>query len=85
MEGWIYPRVLTGRGIEHRVPGEEDRAVIDGIIFDELVNGLFSAFSRREYVRVIERLQRDGCHAVALVCTEIPLLVGWRRRPDRGS
>jgi aspartate racemase len=76
MEGWIYPRALTGRGIEHRVPAEEDRAVIDGIIFDELVNGVFSDASRREYVRVIERLQRDGCDAVALVCTEIPLLIG---------
>jgi amino-acid racemase len=75
MEGWIYPRELAGRGIEHRVPAEEDRAVIDSIIFNELVNGVFSGASRREYVRVIQRLQRDGCDAVALVCTEIPLLV----------
>ncbi|MFI5080857.1 MAG: hypothetical protein ACHQCE_07290 [Streptosporangiales bacterium] len=28
-----------------------------------------------EYVRVIERLAARGCDAVALVCTEIPLLV----------
>ena len=76
MDGWIYPRALAGRGIEHRVPAEEDRAVIHGIIFNELVNGVFSDASRREYVRVIERLRRDGCDAVALVCTEIPLLVG---------
>lgn len=76
MEGWIYPRALESRDIEHLVPAEEDRAVVDGIIFDELVNGVFSDASRREYVRVIERLQRDGCDAVALVCTEIPLLVG---------
>ena len=76
MEGWIYPRELAGRGIEHRAPAEDDRAVVDGIIFDELVNGVFSDDSRREYVRVIEQLERDGCDAVALVCTEIPLLVG---------
>jgi aspartate racemase len=75
MEGWIYPRELAGRGIEHRVPGEQDRAVIDSIIFNELVNGVFSDASRRAYVQVIQRLQRDGCDAVALVCTEIPLLV----------
>jgi aspartate racemase len=76
MDGWIYPRELADRGIEHRVPAEEDRAIVDGIIFDELVNGVFSDASRRAYVRIIERLQRDGCDAVALVCTEIPLLVG---------
>jgi aspartate racemase len=76
MDGWIYPRELAYRGIEHRVPAEEDRAIVDGIIFDELVNGVFSDASRRAYVRIIERLQRDGCDAVALACTEIPLLVG---------
>ena len=76
MEGWIYPRELAGRGIEHRVPAEDDRAVVDAIIFDELVAGVFTNESRREYVRVIEGLAHDGCDAVALVCTEIPLLVG---------
>jgi aspartate racemase len=76
MEGWIYPRALADRGIESRVPGDGDRAIVDTIIFDELVNGVFSDASRREYVRVIEGFQRDGCDAVALVCTEIPLLVG---------
>jgi len=76
MEGSIYPRELAGVGIEHRVPAEDDRAVVDRIIFDELVSGVFSDDSRREYVRVIESLERDGCDAVALVCTEIPLLVG---------
>ncbi|MGH9215107.1 MAG: aspartate/glutamate racemase family protein [Acidimicrobiales bacterium] len=75
MEGWIYPRALAGQGIESRVPGDEDRAIVDRIIFDELVNGVFSDASRREYVRVIENFRRDGCDAVALVCTEIPLLV----------
>jgi amino-acid racemase len=81
MEGWIYPRVLAERGIEHRVPAQADRTIVDTIIFDELVNGVFSDASRREYVRVIEGLQRDGCDAVALVCTEIPLLVGPDESP----
>lgn len=37
---------------------------------------MFSDAARREYVRIIDQLRRDGCDAVALVCTEIPLLVG---------
>jgi len=76
MDGWIYPREFADRGIEYQVPAGEDCAIVDSVIFDELVNGVFSDASRRAYVRVIERLQRDGCDAVALVCTEIPLLVG---------
>jgi Aspartate racemase len=35
----------------------------------------FSDSSRQQYVHVIERLRTRGCDAVALVCTEIPLLV----------
>jgi aspartate racemase len=76
MDGSIYPRELAARDIEHQVPAEEDRAIVDRIIFDELVNGVFSDASRRAYVRVIERFEEDGCDAVALVCTEIPLLIG---------
>jgi aspartate racemase len=76
MDGPLYPRALAARGIEHRLPPAADRAVVDGIIFDELVNGVFTDASRTEYVRIIEALGRDGCDAVALVCTEIPLLVG---------
>jgi aspartate racemase len=76
MEGWIYPRTLADQGIDYRIPAEDDRTLVDGIIFTELLNGVFTEASRREYVRVIERLQDDGCDAVALACTEIPLLVG---------
>jgi aspartate/glutamate racemase len=39
------------------------------------VNGVLTESSLREYVRVIEGLAARGCDAVALVCTEIPLLV----------
>jgi aspartate racemase len=52
-----------------------DRHTINQIIFEELVNGVFTVSSRQEYIRVIERLAQRGCDAVALVCTEIPLLV----------
>lgn len=76
MEGWVYPQALDARGIDHRVPEAGDRAVVDRIIFDELVNGVFTDESRDEYVRVIGRLAEEGCDSVALVCTEIPLLVG---------
>ena len=51
-------------------------ADIDRIIFDELVEGRVTASSRGRYVGIIDRLKReDECDGVALVCTEIPLLV----------
>ena len=45
------------------------------IIFDELVNGVLTDASRQVFRRVIGSLAARGCDAVALVCTEIPLLV----------
>jgi aspartate racemase len=75
MDGPVYRRALGARGIAAEVPPPDDRLVLDKIIFDELVNGVLSEASRQEYVRVVEQLAARGCDAVALVCTEIPLLV----------
>jgi aspartate racemase len=75
MEGPVYPRAFAARGIAAEIPEPDERQLINKIIFDELVNGVFTRSSREEYVRIIERLAARGCDAVALVCTEVPLLV----------
>ena len=75
MDGPVYRRALGARGIAAEVPAAADRAIVHRIIFDELVNGVFTDASRSEYVRIIESLRHAGCDAVALVCTEIPLLI----------
>jgi aspartate racemase len=75
MDGQLYPKALAARGIATELPEADERRLVNEIIFDELVNGVFTAASRQEYVRIIERLATRGCDAVALVCTEIPLLV----------
>ena len=75
MDSPLYPGALAAHGIAAEVPGAGDRRVINEIIFGELVNGVFTDRSRQEYTRVIGRLAARGCDAVALVCTEIPLLV----------
>jgi aspartate racemase len=75
MDADLYPRTLAARGIEAIVPDADDRTLVDRIIFDELVNGVFTDAARRAYLDIIEKLRAAGCDAVALVCTEIPLLV----------
>jgi aspartate racemase len=76
MGGPVYRRALPAVGIEPIFPDEGERADIDRIIFDELVEGEFTETSRDRYVAIIERLKtEEGCDGVALVCTEIPLLV----------
>ena len=75
MNGPVYPGALGRRRIGWAVPSPEDQKLINDVIFDELCLGTFTDESRNAYVRIIEKLKQDGCDAVALVCTEIPLLV----------
>jgi aspartate racemase len=76
MAGPVYRRALPAVGVEPVFPNDSERADIDRIIFDELVEGTFTDASRRRYVEIIDQLRREeGCDGVALVCTEIPLLV----------
>jgi aspartate racemase len=75
MLGEYYVGRLREQGLEVIVPDEEDRTLIDDVIFTELVRGVFDDESRAEYVRIIEQLRREGATATILGCTEIPLLV----------
>lgn len=75
MSGPVYPAAFGRRGLDWEIPGEADRRKVHDIIFDELCLGIFTGESREAYRRVIERLAARGCDAVALACTEIPLLV----------
>jgi aspartate racemase len=75
MEGPVYSEALGRAGIEFRIPGREQRERTNQIIFDELVNGQILPPSLACYVEVIRAMKDEGCDAVVLGCTEIPLLV----------
>ncbi len=75
MEGPVYAEALKQSGIAHTIPGVRDRERINTIIFKELVNGIFLEPSRSYFNDVMSKLKEDGCDAVVLGCTEIPLLV----------
>jgi aspartate racemase len=76
MTGPVYPGAFGRRGIGWAVPDEAERALIHRVIFEELCLGIFTDESRAAYGRIIERMRdEEGCDSVALVCTEIPLLV----------
>ena len=81
MEGPVYPPRLHACGVGHVVPDRDDRELIDRIIFEELVCGRFEDRARAEFATIIGKLKLQGCDAVALSCTEIPLLIGDRDSP----
>jgi len=75
MDSRIYSRSLGAAGIECVMPGEADRNSVDRIIMVELVDGTVTENARATVHGVIERMAGLGCDAVALACTELPLLV----------
>ena|SRR5690242_1454039 len=81
MEGPVYPSQLSRLGIAHEVPPPAERARINQIIFDELVYERFEEPARAYFREVVAQLKNRGCDAVALACTEIPLLIAEADSP----
>lgn len=81
MEGPVYPPKFGEAGIELRLPSAKARAAINRIIFEELVYGRFLPESLAYFQQVIECFKDQGCQAVALSCTEIPLLINDSNSP----
>jgi aspartate racemase len=71
----IYPEKLNARGLEVVRPNDADRDEISRIIMDELVYGVFKPEAVAHFQRVIGRMKHQGCDAVILGCTEIPLIM----------
>jgi aspartate racemase len=75
VNGPVYPEKLEQMGLGYVRPSEEQQERINIIIFDELVRGIQTAESLFYFEQVIENFKVQGCDAVVLGCTEIPLLV----------
>ena len=76
MEEPFYRETLEKKyGIVVVTPNLTERDYINAVIFDELVRNDIRNESRKEYVRIINRLvDEEGAQGVILGCTEIPLL-----------
>ena len=81
MEGPVYPQKLKAAGIDYRIPDAQQRERINHIIMDELVNAQFLPRSESYFTDVIRGLKDEGCDAVVLGCTEIPLIVNAENSP----
>ena len=74
-DGARLPGALGRREIEWLIPDEADRKLIHHVIFDELCLGEFNESRAMPMCGLSRRWPDNGCDAVALVCTEIPLLI----------
>lgn len=81
VESDVYPEKLSALGIESLRPTPLESEEINRIIMDELVYGVFRPESVTYMQLVIRRMKDEGCDAVVLGCTEIPLILSNRNSP----
>ena len=81
VESEVYPEKLGARSLEFVRPTPPEREEVNRIIMDELVYGVFKPDAVASLQRVMERMKREGCDAVVLGCTEIPLIMSDANSP----
>lgn len=77
----IYPEWFQACGLDLQRPNAAEREETDRIIMDELVYGDFRPEAVASLRRIIGRLKGEGCEAVVLGCTELPLILDDSNSP----
>ena len=74
VESDVYPA-------SYQRPSAAEREEINRIIMDELVCGVFKPAAVAYFQQVFRRMKEQGCDAVVLGCTEIPLIMSDANSP----
>lgn len=75
VESEVYPEALAKHGLTYLRPTRQQAQEINRIIMEELVYGEFKPNSIAYFQQLIEQFKTQGCDAVILGCTEIPLII----------
>jgi aspartate racemase len=77
----VYPEKLAARGLAFIRPSPAERDECNRIIMDELVCSVFRPEAVAYFQQVMGRMKGQGCDAVVLGCTEIPLIMNDGNSP----
>lgn len=75
LDSEVYPQALAAQGLRWVRPAPEVRAAMGQLIMDELVRGVQQPSTVQRFQAWVQDLQQQGCDAVVLGCTEIPLIL----------
>lgn len=74
-EDFYKNKISENFGIEVLVPNEEDIKIVHKIIYEELCLGIVREESKKEYLKIIDKLVSNGAEGIILGCTEICMLI----------
>ena len=76
MEKDFYTKILEQEfGLEIIIPETSDREVLQSIIYQELVKGIFTEESKQKCLAILKKMEAKGAEGAILGCTELPLLI----------
>jgi len=75
MEQKYYRDKIGKAEIKVVIPNNEDRTFLHYTIFDELSKGVFTSKAKKQILKIINKLERQGARGIILGCTELPLLI----------
>jgi aspartate racemase len=75
MEQDFYKLRLESNGIKVMIPNDNEREIVNKVIYEELCLGKVQQESRDYYKKVIQGLIETGAKGIVLGCTEIGLLI----------
>lgn len=76
MEKDFYTKKLQeDYGLEVLIPNETDRELLQSMIYNELVKGIFTDAAKTICLEIIKKMEAQGAEGAILGCTELPILV----------
>lgn len=81
MSDGLYEGPLRERGIEPILPTAEEQAIVNAVIFEQIIPLRVTRRGTQSVLEVIRQLQQRGAEAVILGCTELPIVVTERNAP----
>jgi aspartate racemase len=77
----VYPEQLAAHGLSCVRPSNAERLEVGRLIMEELVRGIQRSEQVTYLQEVILRMKAQGCDAVVLGCTELPLVLDDANSP----
>ena len=74
-QGFYKGRLRDKHGINVQVPDTGGRALVHGIIYEELCQGNIRDESKQKYLAIVEQARLSGADGLILGCTEVGLLL----------
>jgi aspartate racemase len=81
MSDGLYEQPLRSRGIEAITPTTDEQAILNQVIYDEIIPARVTPTTAPRIKKIMSALRERGAEAAILACTELPLVIAEQNAP----